>query len=64
MLFEWFITWRWLIFFRDLSQNRLRNISRATFRGLAKLRILDLSSNQLESIDDGSFEGMPDLYEL
>ncbi|KAH3896720.1 hypothetical protein DPMN_020899 [Dreissena polymorpha] len=50
--------------FRDLLGNQLRNISRATFRGLAKLRILSLLSNQLESIDDGAFEGMPDLYEL
>ncbi|KAH3896733.1 hypothetical protein DPMN_020913 [Dreissena polymorpha] len=49
---------------RYLQGNRLRNISRATFRGLAKLRFLYLSSNQLESIDDGAFAGMPDLYEL
>ncbi|KAH3742011.1 hypothetical protein DPMN_048741, partial [Dreissena polymorpha] len=48
-----------------ISDNRLRNISRTTFRGLAKLRALALSSNALESIDDDVFEEqMPDLERL
>ncbi|KAH3878434.1 hypothetical protein DPMN_002327 [Dreissena polymorpha] len=49
---------------RSLNVNRLRNISRATFRGLIKLQDLYLSNNTFESIDDGVFEVVTNLTKL
>ncbi|KAH3878509.1 hypothetical protein DPMN_002405 [Dreissena polymorpha] len=48
----------------SLNGNRLRNISRATFRGLIKLQNLFLFNNALESIDGGVFEEVTNLTYL
>ncbi|KAH3691663.1 hypothetical protein DPMN_191700 [Dreissena polymorpha] len=47
-----------------LSNNQLRNISRATFSGLIKLEHLNLGYNALKSIDDGLFEEVTSLASL
>lgn len=53
-----------LLFFRDISNNKLEEISKDTFEHLTSLIILKLDNNRISYIEEGVFKFLPSLEVL
>lgn len=48
----------------DLSRNKIKTLSKKSFKGLNEVRVIDLSDNQLESLDPQVFQHTPLLEKI
>jgi len=48
----------------ELADNRIQNITNATFYGLPRLQQLDLFDNQIRFVDPQAFANTPALVEI
>lgn len=53
-----------ILYFSDLSSNRLKSIKRDTFKYLSMLKELNLNSNSISYIEENAFSHVPNLKTL